>query len=368
MATVDTLPIRQIAETGDYVVGKDGSANEEARFAVGTAASLNAGPALTQTLRGDDLENGLATRIGALRKIFRSYDFDGGADIIRILPTGASNQAVSVSFYGVNISSNRATGQINVRLGKDATGVEGSFDAYYRGLQSAKLVTFTHEGQSWVGLQVVGNLGGTGMNEGCFYGAATSAFDPALVVSVYAADVTNLLPFNGGSQVASGRGGDAIGNFSPLRNTAIADMSVATDFQVLEKQTWTPRLEGVVVAGSPTYVRQDGFLWRYGKLCYGTFDVEISAKDPAASGPLLVRGTPTIADTAIVEHMATIHRFNNVAAPAGVIQYAPHYVPQGGLHAIRIHLVTDNAAGSFLDASALTDTTRIHGAFKFTVA
>ena len=292
MATVDTLPIRQIAETGDYVVGKDGSANEEARFAVGTAASLNAGPALTQTLRGDDLENGLATRIGALRKIFRSYDFDGGADIIRILPTGASNQAVSVSFYGVNISSNRATGQINVRLGKDATGVEGSFDAYYRGLQSAKLVTFTHEGQSWVGLQVVGNLGGTGMNEGCFYGAATSAFDPALVVSVYAADVTNLLPFNGGSQVASGRGGDAIGNFSPLRNTNVADMSVATDFPVEPTGTFTPDIRGSLVAGSHTYTNQAGRYVRHGDLWHVSGVAVISSFDATADGDARIGGLP----------------------------------------------------------------------------
>ena len=191
---------------GDHVGGWDTSAGEDAWFPVGT------GPG--HLLTGSGLSEGLVD--GLLRKVFRAYDLSGADNIIRLIPTSAGNVGLSARILGINVSNPRATADVGVNVGVDNVDTYGSFEG--RTLNhKIRLVTFSHAGQSWIGIEVpTSNLGAAGLNEFALVGAATPAFDPALVTSAASGAVGALQVLPTTVYQSSGRPADPIGHNQPL--------------------------------------------------------------------------------------------------------------------------------------------------------
>lgn len=60
----------------------------------------------------------------------------------------------------------------------------------------------------------------------------------------------------------------------------------------IESGTWTPSLKGATTAGTNTYSQHAGYYYKIGKKVHVEFQLQLSAKDAAMAGVLLVGGLP----------------------------------------------------------------------------
>jgi hypothetical protein len=126
---------------------------------------------------------------------------------------------------------------------------------------------------------------------------------------------------------------------------------------VYSEGSWTPTIAGATAAGSNTYAIQVGRYIRIGNLVHAWGRCDLSAKDAAMSGNVLISGLPF-----------TASNVNNLETP-GVIRFATLDLSAGytAVMAEVSHNTTnsqviqcgDNVAASNVDSAAVSDTTSL---------
>jgi len=113
-------------------------------------------------------------------------------------------------------------------------------------------------------------------------GGAIIANPSALSTDVFTADVTYI-------------NGACMSDIAATVDTHLADNVTDADGAHglrIESGTWTPKLEGLTTAGANTYIAQTGYYYKIGKMVTCFFKVELSNKDAAMAGSVVIGGLP----------------------------------------------------------------------------
>lgn len=208
MANRSTTPKRTLAPEDEFY-GWDASAGEEAFFPAGTAASKDAGPAVTQVPTGLDVLGGgleLPNRssIKSVGPLFPAVT-TGAFSHIALVPLSGADKKLTFQLdnpHQDSIRTSRINGYVSV-VGGVATGrVQGKLEVSSVSPQQAVLETFDAGGQTWVGLRfTAGTIWTSGVAHpvltGLYQDANGEAFDAAAYRSYDAADVTNAADIGG---------------------------------------------------------------------------------------------------------------------------------------------------------------------------
>lgn len=335
---------------------------------VGTAATKDTGTALTEVPTGQDLQDGFAT--GFSNWAHTPGRVLGATNSDYMLLFEAGSNAIGLNGNLVSGSGTAGTcGYIRFAATQQPDGDISGFCMSVGRAGTAKLVTVDVGGTTWVAIRYSGASGAAGFSGPTFSGYYTTGFPWENAVTANLADASGEtdVTFDDGPYF-SGFPGAAIGDNGALRNTN-QSLGEATDFPV-EEGTWTPVIQGSVVAGSHSYVGSTfGEFKLYGEVLHGEFDVGLSTLDGAASGALRIAGIPFEAGNNAAPAVSISYVLDMGGAPAEFVGYAPRIVNDGagGSYVdFRFQLSTGDTSNFTIDN--LTNDTRLRGSFSMIVA
>lgn len=133
--------------------------------------------------------------------------------------------------------------------------------------------------------------------------------------------------------------------------------------EIYEESTWTPVLKGSTTPGTHTYSNQVGYYRRIGSLVVAFFRIDLSSKDAAMAGDVLIGGLPY---TNLSNNYASIS-WGEISA----IDFPTNYTNLGAAFAantldqITIRVIGDNQTVATLTASAISSSSRLRGAITY---
>jgi hypothetical protein len=127
-----------------------------------------------------------------------------------------------------------------------------------------------------------------------------------------------------------------------------------------EAGSWTPVLEGSVVAGSHTYANQGGQYVKIGPLVWVTGITALSAFDGAAAGGMLITGLPFVGSGGSHNSSAVdIARFQFVNLDTANGYYFPLLTAPGGVSYMQLLQFGDNVGDKAIEASDMANNSAI---------
>jgi hypothetical protein len=118
--------------------------------------------------------------------------------------------------------------------------------------------------------------------------------------------------------------------------------------------SWVPFFEGTTIAGTFTYLTQNGHWWRLGRRVYVEFDIAISAIPVAPTGNMLITGLPIVSASVTTYGPVTLGFISNILLPAGKTQITA-LIPPGGLNRINLYTFQTNVGGALYPAASFTN-------------
>lgn len=118
--------------------------------------------------------------------------------------------------------------------------------------------------------------------------------------------------------------------------------------------TWTPFFEGTTIAGTFTYVTQQGRYARIGSRVFIEFDIAISAISVAPTGNMIITGLPVVSGASAAYGPIALSFISNIILPASKTQITAA-VPPGGLNRINLYTFQTNTGGALYPAASFTN-------------
>lgn len=117
--------------------------------------------------------------------------------------------------------------------------------------------------------------------------------------------------------------------------------------------TWTPFFEGTTIAGTFTYVTQQGRYVRIGSRVFIEFDIAISAISVAPTGNMIITGLPIIASASAGYGPIALSFISNIILPASKTQITAGIPPS--LNRINLYTFQTNTGGALYPAASFTN-------------
>jgi hypothetical protein len=201
----------------------------------------------------------------------------------------------------------------------------------------------------------------------------TAPFTVASTTVVANLNVSQLLGSTWAAPGTIGSGTPSTGAFTTLNASGLITASSGVKFasgtgtlNYYEEGTWTPTLIGSSVAGTQTYVVQNGRYTRVGSKVYVEFYVEISAKGGTMAGDVEIGGLPfTVKNVANYYPTANVGVYQGWTLAAGRTQLIGRGVPN--TTTIYFYSVGSAVNASGVDQSNIAAATQVYGSLAYEV-